>query len=447
MKLIFILTVLLFIEGLAFFYFHVYLPLKRLRKQTEELAEGRSSPYPVPLPPPRSAFGIEGMAQNLEKIDARIAHLGYHVSTSRLNLHAILAGILEGVVVVDGSNRVKLANEALMRLFGLTNNPLEKPVRDALNNKEVQRAIDASRQERKRFSREIELEVLGGRRIFEMNAVPLLEVGDVHVQEGGVVATFHDITLIKGLEGMQREFVANVSHELRTPLSIFRSYLETLLDKPDWLNGDALKMAQVLKRHSDRLNLLVNDLLTLSRYEWGEISLEFSDIHMDLFFKQIQEDWAKAFAAKLCRLLVSPCEKLPPMRADRFRMEQIFYNLIQNALNYSNPQGVVELGASLEEDGKTARFFVKDNGAGIPADKLPHIFDRLFRVDPARSRDLGGSGLGLSIVRHIVRLHNGRAWAESELGKGTTVFFTIPLQPADLSVQALLDLERQPIAA
>jgi signal transduction histidine kinase len=140
----------------------------------------------------------------------------------------------------------------------------------------------------------------------------------------------------------------------------------------------------------------------------------------------LREDWSSKFLAKNCTLKLDLTDEALTVNADKFRMEQVLYNLLDNALKYSDANGEVRVGAALNAEHNTFEFYVRDSGIGIPSDKVDQIFQRFFRVDKARSRDLGGTGLGLAIVKHIVQIHGGRVWAESALGKGTTVWFSLP---------------------
>jgi two-component system phosphate regulon sensor histidine kinase PhoR len=414
--------------GVAAWWFELRIrrPLHRLGTLVRALSEGRSPEGYVAY----GGCGIDGVIRDLETVDARIRHLEYHVSSEKFNLQAILTSMVEGVLVVGEDRRIKLANGELVAMFGLQESPVERTAMEALRNDEIQRVIDLTIRENRQVSREIYLErVRNGAPItvcFQVNAVPLLDKRRV---PSGVVMVFHDITRIKNLEVVRSEFVSNVSHELRTPLSIFKGYLETLIDHPEWLSPDARPILGVLERHSDRLNSLVNDLLTLSRLESGRIPLHQTDIDAADFFSQILSDWQKPFAAKSCTLRITGADPGRSFHADRLRIEQVFYNLLENALKYSHEGGVVSVFMERAADGNGTEFRVSDNGVGIDPAKVPQVFDRFFRADPSRARELGGTGLGLSIVKQIVQLHGGRVWAESEPDRGTTIGFTLPLRP------------------
>jgi two-component system phosphate regulon sensor histidine kinase PhoR len=227
---------------------------------------------------------------------------------------------------------------------------------------------------------------------------------------------------------MRRDFIANVSHELRTPLSIFRGYLETLLADPRQPPGELLRILEIMERHSDRLNALVDDVLSLARLESRESEIDRAEINLPNFLDGILRDWEKRFAAKKLNAQLDAPANLPSLHADESRLQEIIYNLLDNAVKYSQSGGSITIGAAAV--GNQIRLSVKDQGIGIAARDLPRIFERFYRVDKARSRELGGTGLGLSIVKHIVQLHGGRVEAESEPGRGTTISVILPIGAA-----------------
>ncbi|MEO7724107.1 MAG: ATP-binding protein, partial [Chthoniobacterales bacterium] len=241
----------------------------------------------------------------------------------------------------------------------------------------------------------------------------------------GAVILFRDITELRRTETMRRDFVANVSHELRTPLSILRGYLETLLENPKQPPAELLRIFEVMERHSNRLNLLVDDVLSLARLEGPGVALDLTTIRPAVFLRGIMRDWERKFSAKKLQVeLVAP-DDLPPLQVDEARLQEIIYNLLDNAVKYSPAGGRITVRAQRNETQLTCS--VSDNGPGIPARELSRIFERFYRADKARHRELGGTGLGLSIVKHIAQLHGGQVEAESELGQGTTVRVHLPL--------------------
>ena len=254
----------------------------------------------------------------------------------------------------------------------------------------------------------------------------------------GVVALFHDISRLKQVDEIRRDFVANVSHELRTPLSIFHGNLETLLEDNDLDDDETQHIYQIMKRHSDRLNLLANDLLSLAQLESKEATLQLAEINLRDFVEDATRDWTKRLAKKNLRLELQVPTACPIIRADERRLEQVLNNLLDNAVKYSHQSGriIVEAAAPDEE----VLLSVRDEGVGIAPADLPRIFERFYRADRARSRELGGTGLGLSFVKHIAQLHGGRVEADSTLGQGTTIRVILPNPEANMSLSASKNL-------
>jgi two-component system phosphate regulon sensor histidine kinase PhoR len=265
-------------------------------------------------------------------------------------------------------------------------------------------------------------EIAASGRELEVSAMPLKDDVDA---TNGVVVLFHDITQRKQVDEMRKDFVANVSHELRTPLSILRGYIETLRDNPDTSPKELARILEVMERHSKRLGFLVDDLLTLAQLESINPNLQLSGVSLEKLFGNVVRDWERKFTEKRLKVIVDLGEDPPALRADETRLQEILYNLLDNAVKYSHEGGEIRLQAL--RNGEEVSLSVSDNGIGIGKEDLPRIFERFYRADKARSRALGGTGLGLSIVKHIVQLHGGRVEAESEPGEGTTIRIVFPL--------------------
>jgi two-component system, OmpR family, phosphate regulon sensor histidine kinase PhoR len=244
----------------------------------------------------------------------------------------------------------------------------------------------------------------------------------------GAVVLFHDITELKQLDQIRREFVANVSHELRTPLSILRGYIEVLLDELETPREELARILSIMERHSKRLQRLVDDLLSLAQLESSRATLELSDVRVDELFNNLIRDWKEKLAAKNLKVIVDLTPEAFTLHADGTRLEEVLYNLLDNAVKFSPENGQIHLRAT--HRGSDMVLSVADSGLGIGKGHLPRIFERFYRADKARSRELGGTGLGLAIVKHIAQLHGGRVEAESELGRGTTIRVVLPLRSA-----------------
>jgi two-component system, OmpR family, phosphate regulon sensor histidine kinase PhoR len=243
----------------------------------------------------------------------------------------------------------------------------------------------------------------------------------------GALVLFHDITELKKMDQVRRDFVANVSHELRTPLSILRGYIETLLDSPKTPREELTRILRVMERHSDRLELLVEDLLTLAQLESGNPNLQMGTVDLSSFLSEMVHDWEKKLTRKRLNIVIDLPTGLSPICADRTRLQEALYNLLDNAVKYSPEHGEIRLSAR-QRDGEI-ELAVSDDGIGIAKEDLPRIFERFYRADKARSPDkVRGTGLGLAIVKHVAQLHGGRVEAESELGKGTTIRVMLPIR-------------------
>jgi len=260
-----------------------------------------------------------------------------------------------------------------------------------------------------------------GQRFFEANIVGISATSAA----GGVVAVFHDTTKLEHLERVRRDFVANVSHELRTPLTAIKGYAETLLEGALSDPETARTFLEIIEKHANRLSALVADLLVLSTVE--SESAKVGPVPVNL--RETAETGIKAVEArareKSLRIDNLIPAGLPLVSADPKLLDEVFINLLDNGVKYTPERGQIFLSASLA--GEMVQCQVSDSGIGIPLEDLTRIFERFYRVDKARSRQMGGTGLGLSIVKHIIETLGGKVWAESEYGKGSSFFFTLPV--------------------
>jgi len=360
----------------------------------------------------------------LEQLLARQRELDRQVSKDAAEVRAVLTALTDGLLVVDSSQHILICNPAFEQLYGqsgiATGTALLDIIRDSDVIEPIQAALDHAR------ARVAEVSAPDRKRQLQLTAVPITQNGEA----SGVVAVFHDISRLKQADEIRRDFVANVSHELRTPLSIFHGNLETLLEPGDLDENETRHIYEVMKRHSDRLNLLVNDLLSLARLESKEANLQLAEIRLRDFLEGITRDWAKRLAGKNLRLELQVPDDFPTVHADERRLEEVVHNLLDNAVKYSHQKGRIVLNAGAPD--QEVVLSVSDEGVGIAANDLPRIFERFYRADRARSRELGGTGLGLSIVKHIAQLHGGRVEAESVVGRGTTIRVILPNPLAEL---------------
>ncbi|HEX2202796.1 MAG TPA: ATP-binding protein [Longimicrobium sp.] len=352
----------------------------------------------------------------------------------RAEMQALIDAMAEGVIAVDASGRVKRANPAARRIFSLARDPR------GLSPQEVAR-------------RQAYLDFV--RRALAGEPVPPTELrvdgqhllGTAQPLAAGAVMVFLDVSALRRLEDVRRDFVANASHELKTPLTAIRGFSETLLD-PDLPAPLRRQFAETVKQNADRLQRIVDDLLDLSRLESGGWRVQPEIVSVCDMAREAWAVFADAAARKGVRYGVEAAPEAEYVWADPSALRQVFTNLLGNALRYTPPEGTIEVGARVvlsplsssssspstggagtgEGEGRPwVEVAVRDTGSGIPSAHLPRIFERFYRVDAARSREEGGTGLGLAIVKHLVEGHGGSIGAESQLGRGTTVRFTLPL--------------------
>jgi two-component system phosphate regulon sensor histidine kinase PhoR len=385
--------------------------LHRLAEQLDHLANGRA---PEPSPYEDINYGMRQVAERIEEVRRE-------QTAEAANLQTILASMAEGVIVVDRHHKIRMVNPSLLRILELPGDPTGHSILRAVRDVHFEEIVSTTIATNKPQSSEVSIGRGKTPRSFTLTAAPMRGASG----EQNVLLICHDITRLKQLEDVRREFVANVSHELRTPLAIFQGYLENLLDNPGLPEPELVNTLEILKKHSTRLNALVEDLLIIARLESRKLKLNIEPIEPCGLVKDMVSEW-KLRAGKKSIQFTGSCEgDAPEFEADAFRIEQVLNNLIENALKYTESGGQIDLRAKASPFG--IEFTVADTGIGIGPQDLPHIFERFYRADKARSREQGGTGLGLSIVKHIVQMHRGTVDAESTYGKGTTIILRLPL--------------------
>src|SRR5437667_469338 len=370
-------------------------------------------------------FLIDGGAQaqriglRLEKVSEDLQQLNKQIAKRESGMQTIFSAMHDALLVVNSNRHVILANETFRKLFALPEisegTPLLEIVRDATLDRVIEDAFDRGGPVRS------ELAVDGSQ--IELDAVATRnDAGEIT----GALVLFHDITELKKMDQVRRDFVANVSHELRTPLSILRGYIETLLDSPETSREELSRILAVMERHSKRLDLLAEDLLTLAQLESANPNLQLGNVDLSSFFGEVVRDWEKKLANKQLNVVVDVPPDAPTIRADQARLQEALYNLLDNAVKYSREHGEISLMARRRDE--QIVLSVSDNGIGISKEDLPRVFERFYRVDKARTeQNAHGTGLGLAIVKHIAQLHGGHVEAESEIEKGTTIRVVLPL--------------------
>jgi two-component system, OmpR family, phosphate regulon sensor histidine kinase PhoR len=337
---------------------------------------------------------------------------------SQTQQEVLFDSMIEGLLLLDERGRIQLANRAFAGLFGVRVDIRGRTLMEGLRLHELADLVKSLDSQKQVLGYELKLSGLNERWV-QINAAAIFNAqGERH----GTVLVFHDLTRLKRLESARQEFVANVSHELRTPLSLIKGYVETLLDGARDKPEVATKFLQTIDRNAERLKLLIEDLLTISELESGRVNLNLQAIPLGPVVAKVFEDFKDRAVARSMKLVNRAPELV--VRADADRLEQVLGNLVDNSIKYGRAKGTVAVGGSAR-DGGQVEVFVQDDGPGIPPEDLERVFERFYRVDKARSREQGGTGLGLAIVKHLIQTQGGRVWATSELGRGTTFYFTL----------------------
>ena len=356
------------------------------------------------------------------KIDSAVAGLNLRIQgleKQSSQLRAILNSMTEGVIAVDRHANIISVNPAIEQIFGVSKSESEgRLLLEVIKNNDIFDIASGVLSSAQNASKELNL-VWPVQRVFQVNAVPLFEADAV----SGCLLVIHDITEIRKLEAIRRDFVANVSHELKTPLTSINGFVETLLEGALEDKENSRHFLEIVKEHTQRLNSLINDLLELSYVESGHSGLELEKVRLSEFTDKI----LSGFRSQLKKKTILTENIIPPellIKADKNRLEQVLVNLIDNAIKFNRDRGFIRISSQDLND--KIKVIIEDSGPGIPEKDISRIFERFYRVDKARSRELGGTGLGLSIVKHIVELHAGMVGVDSIEGAGSKFWFTLP---------------------
>ncbi|HZH60041.1 MAG TPA: ATP-binding protein, partial [Metabacillus sp.] len=316
---------------------------------------------------------------------------------------------------------INLVNRAYKELFEVDSASfLYQLYYDAFKHQEIIEIVEEIFMTEVKVRKQLHLPLNIERRHFEVYGAPIIGTND---EWKGIVLVFHDITELKKLEQMRKDFVANVSHELKTPITSIKGFSETLLDGALSDKQTAEYFLSIILKESDRLQTLIKDLLDLSKIEQQGFQLSIQPCDLREILDDISVILESKAKEKDIELTVTLPENLTYIEGDIYRLKQIFINLINNALTYTPQGGSVHV--KVEKHDGYALVTVSDTGIGIKQEEIPRIFERFYRVDRARSRNSGGTGLGLAIVKHLVEAHKGQISVQSEVGKGTT--FTVKL--------------------
>jgi two-component system phosphate regulon sensor histidine kinase PhoR len=387
---------------------------------SEELAKGNLN-VDIPISEskgeiPKITMALNHMAQKLNEVFKQLSH-------EKNQIEAVLSAMSEGVMVVSEKGKIILTNNIFKEMFNLTDDPFQKSYWEVLRNKEVIKLIDGVLQNWKPDNKEV-FYLYPEERYYLANVIPLTS------PEREIIVVMFNITEFKKLENIKADFIANVSHELRTPLTAIKGYTETLEEGAFEDPQEQKHFIKIIKRHANRLINIVSDLLVLSEIEGRDVlsqqneNGDLEDVNVNEVIRSSLEALKSNALEKELKVSFNPSDKEHIITASRFLLEQMFINLIDNAVKYTPDHG--EVGIEITDKNEYLAIEIYDNGIGIPKDSLPRIFERFYRVDKTRSRKMGGTGLGLSIVKHIVIIHGGKIDVKSEEGKGSRFCISLP---------------------
>ncbi len=368
------------------------------------------------------------MASHLSEISDQLRNQRRQLADEVFSLRAILSSMVEGILIVDPGLRIRLANDALFSMFDLTQSPINRTVIEVFREhglvSGVERAISECRPLNLEFHTDARSRAGLPDRYFRVNVAPLLPSGGANPV--GALVVFNDVTEVRTLETVRREFVANVSHEFRTPLAIIIGYVETLLDGAIDDPAMARRSLAVMQKHGERLTLLIDDLLTISRMEYQSVELDLHHTNLRELVARVVEQHEAQLAEQAVSVELEFEPEAEFAEVDSLRIEQVFVNLLTNALQYgSRPDAMVRVVG--RHRGNEVEVTFTDDGPGIPYEDQPHVFERFYRVHKDRSRDAGGTGLGLSIVKNVTMAHGGHVSLRSTPGAGSSFRVVLPI--------------------
>ncbi len=397
----------------------ISLPLEEMKKGAERFARGE---FDLKLPIPNSEE-IAGLAEAMNMMARQLDDRIRTVIRQRNEYEAVLSSMVEGVLAVDANRKLLSMNKAAARLTG--GSVVHSPgagLDDAVQNEDLRALLETALDRQEPVEGEIVWDV-GDEHYLQAHGAVLR---DARGQSIGALVVLNDVTRLRRLERVRQDFVANVSHELKTPITSIKGFVETLLDGALRDPDTAERFLTIIAKQAERMNDIINDLLTLSRVEQEkekeEIPFEHAPI-LPVLRAACQICEVKASQKEISLCLDAPEDLATVMNPHL--LEQAVVNLIDNAIKYSGNDRSIHIRAGAE--GREAVISVIDTGIGIRKKDVPRLFERFYRVDKSRSRKLGGTGLGLAIVKHIVQTHGGYTRVESEYGKGSTFFIHLPL--------------------
>ncbi len=405
-----IIVLSLIILFFVIYVIRMHLSINAISNLLKELSSGNMSARLFTSRPGKLDTIARDIIAIIEKTSIR---LGF-AEAEMQRMEAILRGMSDGVLITDMHDTVILANRTFKKLLSVTENIEGKQIMDVVRNAQLIEIVRRALESWEIISDEISV-ARGNREIFLIaTAVPIYSEDSVR----GIVLTLHDITRLRQLEEVRKDFVANVSHEIKTPITAIKGFAETLLDGALDDKDNAVRFLIMIKNHSERLNSLVDDLLALSGIELGDVKINKTEVSLEQVIDTVflmLKDKADRKGLYLSKELPQSAQAIA---ADKDKLIQIIINLVDNGIKFTEKGGVT---VGIDNTGGRVALFVQDTGIGIPSRYLIRLGERFYRVDSARSRELGGTGLGLAIVKHLVGAHGWSMRIESQYGNGTRV--------------------------
>lgn len=398
------------------FAHYITKPIRILENFTEKLRRGET-PGTLIL---QTADETKKLADNINYLVEELQNKIRTANEEKSKLMAALTNMTEGVLILDMQDRIEFVSPVLSGLLLQQYGDISgKSLVEVFRNADLHQAFHQFKLTRETVSAEISLGKIDP-------VIMKVSISNVHdyPDEEKVMVVFHDVTRLKKLEMIRTDFVANVTHEIRTPLAAIIGYLETLQAGAIANTDDARRFLNIMLKQAERLNRLVEDLMTISKLELGDVKLNSEIISFREMIDGVLPLLEAKAAAKQIRIENMVPEHLPPVRGDRDRLHQVLVNLLDNAVKFTPAGGLVRIEG--EEGAEGVAIRVTDTGMGIPQEEIQRLGERFYRVDKTRSRELGGTGLGLSIVKHLMQAHGGRMGIASQWGKGTTVSLYFP---------------------
>ncbi len=352
-----------------------------------------------------------------QRLEARLSDL----TREKAFLSAILAALEESVVAVDHAGRILFINTAAERLFGVKSEEVRgRAILEGLRHSLLNDVLNQTLATRQPLTQEISVHA-PTEHLLSARAIPV----DYGQGQPGVLVALHDVTELRKLENVRRDFVANVTHELKTPLTSIKGYAETLLDGAINDPAHSRPFVQTIQEQAETLSRLIDDVLDLSAIEAQRVSYRFEPIALQEIVSRVIKNLEPLAKAKQVTLHARVPDNVPPVRADREKLVQIVVNLLDNAIKFNKPGGEVRVNAEVKDSELIVR--IQDTGRGIVPEDLPRVFERFYRGNKDRSHDIPGTGLGLAIVKHLLEAHQGTVTAQSTLGQGSVFQFSLPL--------------------